>query len=134
MPWGREMACSSSASSSASKPKAQSVGRSWWKCNKRNTTFSPCTVGSELARTSTGWPLCKNCMRPSCGKRFSAMSIRAITLMRETMASRMAMGGRATTCKRPSIRKRTRNDSAPDSKCISDAPNTQARSNNASNC
>ncbi len=128
------MAFINSASSADSKPKSASVGRSWLKLSKRKTIFSPCTVGKELTRISTVWFLYGYCRRPSCGRRFSAISMRASTLMRETMASRMDRGGWAATCKRPSIRKRTRNDAAPDSTWTSDAPNSSARCNNASNC
>ena len=62
-----------------------------------STTFSPKSVGridtrksmSRLRPRSTNRAL----MRPSCGSRFSAMSSRAMILMRETIGSRNLMAG-----------------------------------------
>ncbi len=47
-------------------------------------------------------------MRPSCGRRFSEMSIFAMILMREVIASFRRSGGFIMLYRMPSIRKRTR--------------------------
>ena len=51
--------------------------------SRRSTTRSPWPEGSVETRTSTARPAIRRLMRPSCGRRFSAMSSRDITLMRE---------------------------------------------------
>ena len=72
------------------------------------TTFSPNKVGKVLTRKSIArWPNL-SFMRPSCGTRFSAMSMREMTLMREASLSLMAMGGWVISRNSPSMRKRTR--------------------------
>src|ERR1043165_8063345 len=45
-------------------------------------------------------------MRPSCGRRFSAMSMRHIVLRREVMARLTSFGTRWISCSTPSMRKR----------------------------
>ncbi len=49
-----------------------------------------------------------NFIRPSCGTRFSEMSSREMTLMREASFSLMAIGGCVISRNSPSTRKRTR--------------------------
>ena len=49
----------------------------------RSTIFSPLTEGSEAMRRSIGWPPTVRPTRPSCGRRFSAMSRLAMILRRE---------------------------------------------------
>ena len=49
-----------------------------------------------------------NFMRPSCGTRFSEMSKREITLIREAILSLIAKGGCAISLNTPSTRKRIR--------------------------
>ena len=51
----------------------------------RITTFSPKAVGRVETRSSISRPSRSVLMRPSCGRRFSAMSMREIILMRETI-------------------------------------------------
>ncbi|MCY1537394.1 hypothetical protein D9M68_728870 [compost metagenome] len=75
----------------------------------RITIFSPNKVGRELTRksiTRSGPTL--SFIRPSWGTRFSEMSMREITLMREASLSLMAMGGEAISLSSPSMRNRTR--------------------------
>ena len=75
----------------------------------RITIFSPNSVGSVLTRKSmVRLGLTLSFMRPSCGTRFSEMSRREITLMREASLSLMASGGEAISRNSPSMRKRTR--------------------------
>ena len=54
----------------------------------RMTTFSPNKVGSVLTRKSISRPSrIRSFIRPSCGTRFSEISSRASTLMREASFS-----------------------------------------------
>ena len=61
------------------------------------TIFSPKSVGRHETRKSMSLdlPLSANriLMRPSCGRRFSAMSSFAMILMRDMIASRNFIGG-----------------------------------------
>jgi hypothetical protein len=75
--------------------------------SSRSTARSPWLVGSVATRTSTWRPASRSEMRPSCGRRFSAMSRLAITLMRESIAACSARCGSTTFCSVPSTRKRT---------------------------
>ena len=65
--------------------------------SKRMTIFSPNSVGRHETRKSMSFelPLSEKriLMRPSCGRRFSAMSSFAMILMREVIASRIFIGG-----------------------------------------
>ena len=74
----------------------------------RITIFSPNSVGSVLTRKSIALLPNLSFMRPSCGTRFSAMSRREITLMREASLSLIAIGGWVISRSSPSTRKRTR--------------------------
>ena len=69
---------------SAAMPRCSRSSRPACLSSSRITTRSPCTDGSVETRTSTNLPPIRNEIRPSCGTRFSAMSSRAITLIRET--------------------------------------------------
>ena len=75
----------------------------------RITIFSPNSVGRVLTRKSItrSGPIL-SFIRPSCGTRFSEMSMREMTLMREASLSLMATGGEAISRSSPSTRKRTR--------------------------
>ena len=71
----------------------------------RITIFSPNSVGSVETRKSIALFLVSTSfMRPSCGTRFSAMSRREMTLMREATLSLIASGGCATSERMPSTR------------------------------
>ena len=80
--------------------------------SNRMTTFSPNSVGRHDTRKSisrTLLPSLKRAlMRPSCGSRFSAMSSRAMILMREMIGSRYLSAGAITACSTPSMRNRIR--------------------------
>ena len=75
----------------------------------RITIFSPNSVGRVLTRKSItrSGPILSFIL-PSCGTRFSEMSMREMTLMREASLSLMATGGEAISRSSPSTRKRTR--------------------------
>ncbi len=71
----------------------------------RITIFSPYSVGSVDTRKSIARFLLKTSfMRPSCGTRFSEMSSRLITLIRDATLSLMASGGCTTSDRMPSMR------------------------------
>src|SRR5664280_743897 len=72
------------------------------------TIFSPHTVGSVATRRSIFLPLVFTDIRPSCGTRRSAMSMSDMILSRETTPAWILFGERITSCRTPSIRKRTR--------------------------
>ena len=74
----------------------------------RITIFSPNSVGRVLTRKSItrSGPIF-SFMRPSCGTRFSEMSSRDSTLMREASFSLMATGGDTISRNSPSMRYRT---------------------------
>ncbi len=94
--------------------------------SRRSTTRSPCPVGSVETRTSMARPPTRSVMRPSCGRRFSAMSIAAMILMRDTSAACSARLGRTTSRSVPSTRKRTSDDCSKGSMWISEAPSRAA--------
>jgi hypothetical protein len=60
-------------------------------------------------------------MRPSCGRRFSAMSSFAMTLMRDTTGFAIARCGASTSRSTPSTRKRTTSRFSNGSMWMSDA-------------
>ena len=70
----------------------------------RKTTPSPNIVGSTETRISTGLPPMFNSIRPSCGKRRSAMSRLAMTLIRLAMAGAKWRGGGTISYMIPSTR------------------------------
>ena len=72
------------------------------------TTFSPCTVGSVATRRSMRLPPCTTDMRPSCGRRRSAMSISLMIFRREMTPFWMLLGAFCISCSTPSMRYRTR--------------------------
>ncbi len=74
--------------------------------NTRITIFSPKAVARLDTRSSTSRSARHVLMRPSCGRRRSAMSMRASTLMREVTAPCTLSGTRSISCRMPSMRKR----------------------------
>ena len=74
----------------------------------RITIFSPYSVGKVDTRKSMALLPNFIFMRPSCGTRFSEMSSRLMTLMRDASFSLMASGGWVISRSSPSTRNRTR--------------------------
>ena len=72
----------------------------------RMTTRSPARLGRVDTRTSTSLPPSVRPMRPSCGMRRSAMSRRAMTLIRLTTTGATLAGKRRRSCNTPSARMR----------------------------
>ncbi len=88
-----------------------SVKPSRWKSNttvsrssRRITTLSPCAVGTVLTRRSSSLPCTRSMMRPSCGRRRSAMFSRAMILMRLITAAVRLAGGLSPSISTPSTR------------------------------
>ena len=74
--------------------------------SKRITTASPWSIGMTETRMSTSASSMRILMRPSCGRRFSAMLRWLKILTRETMAGwkRFNCAGTGTSCNTPSMR------------------------------
>ena len=75
--------------------------------NRRSTARSPWALGRVLTRTSTARVPMRSEIRPSWGKRRSAMSSSAMIFKREISAACSARLGCTTSRKLPSTRKRT---------------------------
>ena len=88
-------------------PRPSSVNFDSALSSRRSTTRSPCAEGSVDTRTSTARPPMRSEMRPSCGRRFSAMSSSAMIFRREISAACSALFGCTTSRSVPSTRKRT---------------------------
>ena len=88
-------------------PRPSSVNFDSVLSSKRSTARSPCALGSVDTRTSMARPPMRKEMRPSCGKRFSAMSSSAMIFSRLINAACSALFGRTTSRSVPSTRKRT---------------------------
>ena len=85
-------------------------------------TFSPNTVGRVAIRRSTALSSRRKVARPSWGRRFSAMSMSPMILMRDTTPSLMSLGMSVRWWSIPSILIRTAAPSSWGSTWISDAP------------
>jgi hypothetical protein len=68
------------------------VSSDFERSRRRSTIVSPWFPGRIEARTSTSRPSIARPMRPSCGLRFSAMSIAAMIFRRETAARARCAG------------------------------------------
>src|SRR6056297_172077 len=86
-----------------------------------STTRSPWLEGKVDTRTSTGLPASRRLIRPSWGRRFSAMSRRAMTLMRDATSDASAGDVDSTSRSTPSTRNLTERRSSNGSKWMSDA-------------
>ena len=85
IPWVRSSSVSNLLRSSSHNPSWSSVRMPELLSKRRRTQRSPKLVGTVLTRRSISrWPS-RTLHRPSCGIRRSAMSIPAITLIRETI-------------------------------------------------
>ena len=106
--------------------------KSFWLFSKRRmTTFSPLITGKVDTLKSTLLPLTSTSTRPSWGKRFSAMSMPQIILIRETMALWFERSTSTTLHSKPSMRRRTRVTSSNCSMWMSLAFFLTASSNNS---
>ncbi len=94
--------------------------------SSRITIFSPHSVGRHETRKSRSRLRSSTfiliLMRPSCGRRFSAMSSLAMILTRDVSGSFSFMGSAITLYRMPSMRKRTRNSFSYGSMWMSEAP------------
>src|ERR1017187_2026418 len=108
MPYGLWIRSSLSFCVDASRPRETRLSRPACLSSRRNTTRSPWPDGMVETRTSTARPAMRRLIRPSCGRRFSAMSSFAMTLMRETTSGATPRCLDCSTSRRmPSTRKRT---------------------------
>ena len=89
---------------SGSKPSLANSSSMLERSSTRSTTFSPWIVGTVETRMSIWRPRTGMRMRPSCGRRRSAMSSRAMILRRDTMAGAERGGGASMSCSTPSMR------------------------------
>ena len=122
MPCGLCNSWRNCAVSSRLKPRRSSVRRAWFLSSSRSTTRSPQAEGMVETRTSIARPPSSSAIRPSCGTRFSAMSSRAITLIRDTSSEASLRPGRSISCNVPSTRKRITRLFSNVSMWISEAP------------
>ena len=106
----------------SSMPSLSSESETTPRSSTRMTTLSPKSVGRTLTRRSTGWPPTFSSMRPSCGRRRSAMSRFAITLIRVVIAKARCLGGGTISWSTPSALSRMRNSCSKGSKWMSLAP------------
>ncbi len=88
---------------------------------------SPLAVGMVETRTSTTLPAIFLVMRPSCGRRFSAMFSPASIFTRATMLERFPLWASLRCTSRPSMRKRTTTLSSVGSMWMSEARSFTAR-------
>ena len=94
--------------------------------SSRMTIFSPTTVGTVLTRRSIRRSPLLSPMAPSWGMRFSAMSILARILNRDSTIVNDVRGIGGSSWSRPSIRSRIRQVSSNGSRWISLAPERMA--------
>ena len=93
MPFGSPIIFSQRSRSSAEKPSSEKSRTSTSGAKIRITIFSPNAVGMVEIRSSTSCPSGDTVlMRPSCGRRFSTISIRARSFIREVTASSTGTG------------------------------------------
>ena len=126
IPCGWPISCSKRASVPPCMPTASSVSLLSVLSNRRNTARSPCAEGSVETRTSTARVPIRREMRPSCGRRFSAMSRSAMIFSREISAACSARLGCTTSRNVPSMRKRTEDVRSYGSMWMSLAPSRAA--------
>ena len=97
MPHGRRIAASNLTSDSDSNPSFVMSSISLSLSSRRMTIFSPKSVGRHETRKSISlgvpFSLKRILIRPSWGRRFSAISSFAMILMRDAIASRNFIGG-----------------------------------------
>ena len=106
MPFGLWISSSVSAWVFGSMPSEFRSSRPACLSSRRSTTRSPCPAGIVETRTSTARPATRSEMRPSWGRRFSAMSRRDMTLIRDTISGATARLVCSTSRSTPSTRNR----------------------------
>ena len=109
------------SSATGEKPSSRSDISETLLSSTRSTIISPCAESDVAARRSMRLPSTSVLIWPSCGRRRSAMFMPAITLKRETSAAWMSFGRRIASCSTPSMRSRTRSESASGSRWMSEA-------------
>ncbi|CRW98505.1 hypothetical protein PAERUG_P53_London_9_VIM_2_02_13_03224 [Pseudomonas aeruginosa] len=107
MPCGLRTVSSISLRSRSLMPRCCRFRRPACLSSRRSTTRSPLAEGRVETRMSTSRPPTRREIRPSWGIRFSAMSSRAMTLIRDTSRAASSRLGSSTSRSTPSTRKRT---------------------------
>ena len=126
MPFGSFRAPRKASSASVDMPSRSSVSPAWSLSRIRSTTRSPARDGRVETRTSSVLPPRVSGIRPSCGTRFSAMSSRAMTLMRDTSSGVIRGFSDRVSRSTPSTRMRTVSAVSNGSRWMSDAPDRTA--------
>lgn len=121
MPDGWAIERHSAATRSSVVPRSARVVGPCLLSRMRSTTFSPSTLGAAATRTSRSVPATPMRSCPSGGRRRSAMSRPAITLMRPATAGATAAGRPATSHGTPSMRSRTHSRSRRTCRCTAEA-------------
>ena len=103
-PWGIFSTLCKRCSGWALKPSTAKSSTTLSRLSRRSTTLSPCMVGTVETRMSRSLPCTRISIRPSCGRRRSAMLSRAISLIREITAGDSCTGGASVSCSTPSTR------------------------------
>ena len=107
MPCGWDSKCANCCSTSPCMPTDSRLSLLSLLSKRRSTARSPWALGRVLTRTSTARVPMRSEMRPSWGRRRSAISSSAMILRREISAACSARLGCTTSRKLPSTRKRT---------------------------
>ncbi|MPN14229.1 hypothetical protein SDC9_161555 [bioreactor metagenome] len=107
MPCGRAVRWVKRLSVSPPMPTASRLSLLSLLSSRRSTARSPWALGRVETRTSMARVPRRRLMRPSCGRRFSAMSRSAMIFRREISAACSARLGCTTSRSVPSTRKRT---------------------------
>ena len=121
IPCGARMARWTRSRSSASNPSWARSSTTRDLSRMRRTMLSPKIVGRDDTRRSISRSASVAVIRPSWGRRRSAMSSCAMIFTRERMAASMGLGGAIMSWSTPSIRYRTWKASSPGSRWMSDA-------------
>ena len=116
IPFGLSITSRKAANVCGVMPTASKSSFTTERSNTRITTHSPNIVGMTETRRSTGWPPSVNSIRPSCGRRRSAMSRLAMTLIRVVIAKAKCFGGGTISNSTPSALMRILNSSSNGSK------------------
>ena len=107
IPWLWARRRSRTAAAAGARPSSGRSRRAAARSSSRSTTRSPKPVGTSETRTSMSRPATRSRMRPSCGRRRSAMSSPAMIFTRAARVACTRAGGARTPWRMPSMRNRT---------------------------
>ncbi|MPN06408.1 hypothetical protein SDC9_153664 [bioreactor metagenome] len=127
IPWGMVISRSNFSRMEPSMPSSRRSNFIASLQSSRMTMLSPLITGIVLMRMSISRRPIRKLVRPSCGRRLSAMFSSPISLMREAMAGNCDRGALMISVRTPSTRQRTATLSSPGSMWMSEAPSSIAR-------